>query len=78
MVTCMYKENDEVHYKLDPDTSHMYIVRDATEVPTQNTCMYHIELTTDSAIQLVDVPESYMTDTRDPKGKITPEASTSS
>lgn len=77
MLICKFKENDKVIYKLDPNNG-LYIVRDSTQELSANECIYHIELTTDSAIQFVNVPESYMTDTLDDNGKITPEASASS
>lgn len=72
---CKYKENNRVKYSLDTDEAHWYIVRDSTPGITANDpCSYHIELENDPGVQMVNVPESYMTDTLD--DDITPEAPT--
>jgi|GEM_PF-5027492 len=72
---CKYQENNRVKYSLDTDGTHWYIVRDSTPGTTANDpCFYHIQLENDPGVQMVNVPESYMTDTDE--GDITSEAPT--
>lgn len=60
---CKYHQNDLVKYSLDSDPNHVYIVRDATEIEGSEECVYHIELKGDKGVQMVNISESYMTDT---------------
>jgi hypothetical protein len=73
-MVCKYQQGHEVKYSLDNDPKHVYIVRDSTEMPNNEPCLYHIELKGDSAVQMLSISESYMTDTVE----IPPEASASS
>jgi hypothetical protein len=66
---CKYQENTRVIYTRDTDQNHVYIVRDVTPMADDRTeCLYNIQLENDPAVQLVDVPESYMTDTVEGRG----------
>jgi hypothetical protein len=78
METCKFTTGDQVLFMLDADKHHAYKVLAFVPGSGQGECVYTIELTTDSSMKFEDVPESYMTDTDDGKGKITPEASASS
>ena len=76
---CKYQENDEVRYSLDSDPDHVYIVRDSTEMPGNGPCTYHLELKNDKGVQMLNISESYMTDTvPPPKDKTKRNASASS
>ena len=72
---CKFKVGQQVCYLPDKEPNHVYVV---TAMPNDNPCTYEIELITDTIIHLNNVPESYMTDTIDGNGEITPEPSASS
>ncbi len=62
---CKYNEGHRVLYNLDTESSHVYVVRERVLMSDDTQCIYNLELENDPAVQLTNVPESYMTDTID-------------